>query len=447
MVSLPQSASTNKTILDQLLYLSIQSRLDQHDPTQQKSSHRAKHEKHKKAVESIVTGILSSHRNNMKNNYNLDTQFRQRLDLCRLTHTVFGRYDPTQVRDPSTTWKKTKDEHPTCSKLYQAQPLASHCRLHRSLLCPLCPTKPQPPSVSPTTNHSSSPKSHHRTTPTTTTTTTITTTATCRSSALIHAIPLFLKTSADLLRLALNEQQKSKAPMITLAGEKVIGGGLPQAWYELFLDLLTQAAIEAYLCDGQVGMESIVDIFSHGYVEDEDEPDLALSDDDDDDDDDEEEEQEQDGDYCPDSTLWSVPAADHHLLFPKTRSMFLFKSQVWQREQEFLIAGDGVNLQDHFHRLAQTYPVESFDQSMRSFIQRMLNTMDIPILERDKTTRQASASPLTCFLDIGTDGSLFMPETALDDDPSTSSLIQASKRRHSLDPTFPSSPPFKKQKI
>ncbi|CAO3596066.1 unnamed protein product [Absidia cylindrospora] len=436
MVSLPQSSSTNKTILNQLLYLSIQSRLNRHEPTQQKFSHRSKHEKHKKAVESIVTGILSSHRNNMKTNYNMDSQFRQRLDLCRLTHTVFGRYDTAQVRDPLTTWK-TKDERPTCSNLYQAQPLASHCRLHRSLLCTLCPTKPQPPSASPppptTTNDSSSQR------------TTTTTTETCQSSALIHAIPLFLKTSADLLRLALNEQQqqKSKAPMITLAGEKVIGGGLPQAWYELFLDLLTQAAIEAYLCDGQVGMESIVDIFSHGYVEDEDEPDVAPLDDDDDDDDDDEDD-EQDGDYCPDATFWSVPAADHHLLFPKTRSMFLFKSQVWKREQEFLIAGDGVNLQDHFHRLAQTYPVESFDQSMRSFIQRMLNTMDIPILEKDKTTRQSSsASPLN----IGTDGSLLMPETALDDDPSTSSLTLTSKRRHSLDPTFPSSPPFKKQKI
>lgn len=142
------------------------------------------------------------------------------------------------------------------------------------------------------------------------------------SATLIQAIPVFLKVTAGLLRQTLDKQQKDKTPMM-VDGEKVMGGGLPRTWYALFLDLMTQAVIEAYLCDGQVGMESIVSVFSYGYMDDdnedepeEEDPDDQDSEDDDDDDDD------------------SLSAADHHLLFPKTRSMFLFKTQILERQQE-----------------------------------------------------------------------------------------------------------------
>lgn len=105
-------------------------------------------------------------------------------------------------------------------------------------------------------------------------------------------------------------------------GEKVMGGGLPRTWYALFLDMMTQAVIEAYLCDGQVGMESIVSVFSYGYMDDENDDDPEEEDHDDQD---SEDDDDNDDSLC---------AADHHLLFPKTRSMFIFKTQILEREQE-----------------------------------------------------------------------------------------------------------------
>lgn len=102
------------------------------------------------------------------------------------------------------------------------------------------------------------------------------------------------------------------------AGQKVMGGGMPPRWYDLFLELLTQAAIESYLCDTQAGLEPIFEIFSYGDVEDEDHIDEVS--------DDEDEELDLDE--------WGIRAADHHLLFPKTRTMYLFKTQVREREKD-----------------------------------------------------------------------------------------------------------------
>ena len=68
-----------------------------------------------------------------------------------------------------------------------------------------------------------------------------------------------------MLRRRLESGEEVKPMMF--AGQKVMGGGMPPKWYDLFLELLTQAAIESYLCDGQVGLESIFEIFSYGRVE------------------------------------------------------------------------------------------------------------------------------------------------------------------------------------
>lgn len=134
-------------------------------------------------------------------------------------------------------------------------------------------------------------------------------------AGLIEAIPTFLRTSADMLRRILESDNEVKPMMF--AGQKVMGGGMPPKWYDLFLELLTQAAIESYLCDAQVGLEPIFEIFSYGDVEEEEDEEEY-----------EEEEHEQDVDE------WGIRAADHHLLFPKTRTMYLFKTQVREREKD-----------------------------------------------------------------------------------------------------------------
>ncbi|KAI8328369.1 hypothetical protein BC941DRAFT_445089 [Chlamydoabsidia padenii] len=273
------STSTNKIILDHLLYLSIQSRLqqDQQLTNYRSTSCQTTREKQNKAVESMVTGILSSHRNSASHHHELDFHFGQRLHLCQLTALVLGRYDKTAGLYDLPPVTTHHHQQTSC--------IPYHCRQHRRLDCATCHIPPTRRSF---------------------------------SSALVQAIPLFLKTTADTLRQTLDAQQKDKTPMM-VDGEKVMGGGLPRTWYNLFLDLMTQAVIEAYLCDGQFGMESIVSVFSYGYVEE----------------DEEEDEEEEDGDSDDDN---SYCAADHHLLFPKTRTMFIFKTQVMEREQEVSIS-------------------------------------------------------------------------------------------------------------
>lgn len=37
-----------------------------------------------------------------------------------------------------------------------------------------------------------------------------------------------------------------------------------EGWYRLLLEMMTQAVIEAYLCDSTVGVDTILDVFSYG---------------------------------------------------------------------------------------------------------------------------------------------------------------------------------------
>ncbi|KAI9257377.1 hypothetical protein BDA99DRAFT_516282 [Phascolomyces articulosus] len=237
-----------------------------------------------------------------------------------------------------------------------------------------------------------------------------------------------------------SQHKEETRPMI-FAGQRVMGGGMPPRWYDLFLSLLSQAAIECYMCDGQAGLESIFEIFSYGDVEDEDEPEEA-------DDEDENDDEEQQDDE------WGVRAADHHLLFPKTRTMYLFKTQVREREKEFLFV-EGNDLKTHFEKLAQRYPLEQFEKSMGEFIQMILSTTDTPALDKydnpsssTHSSPELSSSVHASEISAGTslppvykypgDGSLLMPEIPDADDveepeePELVSSYNSNKRRASV---------------
>jgi hypothetical protein len=206
------------------------------------------------------------------------------LNLCQLTNLAIGRTHHVTFSAPValTSKRRKEDDHPNSSLF--SKPL-NFCRRHRRSNCPQsrCAVKGGP--------------------------------------GLAEAIPAFLKTSANMLRSVLDNANYDGP--LTVAGQQVMGGGMPPRWYDLFLDLLTQAAIQSYMCDGKTGLETIYEIFSYGYVEDEDEEeeDIDMDEDDEDDEDDD---------------IWNVKAADHHLLFPKTRTMFLFKLQVRQREKQVI---------------------------------------------------------------------------------------------------------------
>ncbi|KAI8369560.1 uncharacterized protein BYT42DRAFT_607934 [Radiomyces spectabilis] len=237
---------------------------------------------------------------------------------------------------------------------------------------------------------------------------------------LTEAIPFFLKTSAMTLRVALDNAEDAK-PMI-FAGQRVMGGGMPPRWYDLFLELLTQAAIQSVR--RHAGLASISEIFSYGDVEDEDEPENL---------DDEEEEDEEDEDAEEDDDdIWGIKAADHHLLFPKTRTMFLFKTQLREREKQFLNL-DQDSLMENLDQLAHQYPLDTFEAGMCEFIQLIVNCMDTPTLYKcDKLDAASFSLPTICR--FPEDGSLLMPEMSdIEDEDNLTYRIKRTSSAAGLD--------------
>lgn len=54
------------------------------------------------------------------------------------------------------------------------------------------------------------------------------------------------------------------------------------------------------------------------------------------------------------------------------------------------------NLQQHFQKLAQRYPLKEFEKSMSEFIQMVLQTMDVPVLDQvNPSITQAKQNLLT----------------------------------------------------
>lgn len=302
----------------------------------------------------------------------------QRLHLCQLANLVFGRFNNmssscssehviTQHNTSTSTHRRARRNNNHAQEQINTGVFSNtiqtpFCRRHRRQDCPSQQCK-----------------------------------SACASSTpgLTDAIPVFLKASADLLRLTLDNTSEDAVPMV-FAGQRVMGGGMPPRWYDLFLELLTQAAIESYMCDGQSGLEPIHEIFSFGDVEDEDEPDQEEEEEEEDGDEEEEAEEEEAEEEDDEEDEWGVSAADHHLLFPKTRTMFLFKTQRREREKEVRIKDDGKvqvthkimqflmvegdDLTQHFIKLAQRYPLEAFEKSMNEFIQMTLSSTEKPAL-------------------------------------------------------------------
>ncbi|GAA5816954.1 hypothetical protein MFLAVUS_010489 [Mucor flavus] len=372
-----KNSTTNSMILDYLFYQSIQSRLQKAFVIDECTTLSDKN-----VIESVIDDILSSKHGKKK-----DAKFEQRLNLCQLTNLTVGRTHHVTFSAPSLiTPRRTIFNHSTTTThLFNTSFHPHYCRRHRRSNCTQSP---------------------------------------CLSSkggpGLAEAIPAFLKTSANMLRSVLDSEHDDLKPL-TVAGQQVMGGGMPPRWYDLFLDLLTQAAIQSYMCDGKTGLETIYEIFSYGYVEDEDEEDNIEEEEEEEDEEDDEEEEEDDDDEFED--IWSVKAADHHLLFPKTRTMFLFKMQVREREKEFIQIKQGFTLEDHFLELEKLYPIVYFERNMCDFIQMLLEDMDIPALDKCDNIPEIT-SPLKSPEDLPevqfsnmpslykypSDGSLLMPE-------------------------------------
>jgi hypothetical protein len=287
----------------------------------------------------VSPGVLSDHRKRTPSSIATNPQLEQRLHLCQLTNLVFGRFDPapnnTHPSEHTVSARTRKHSKQIVSSINNTDQDESHdiklrrelfaapvdppsCRRHRRSHCLLCQIPSEPKKRS---QKATAPPTTHL--------------PTAHCPGLIDAIPAFLKTSADWLRMALESASNTNSPAqpMTFGGERVMGGGMPPKWYDLFLELLTQAVIECYLCDSHVGLESIFEAFSYGDVEEEEEdeddhdestPDNA----------DQTEQTEQDVEEEDEEELWGVRAEDHFLLFPKTRTIFLFSQQLREREKE-----------------------------------------------------------------------------------------------------------------
>ncbi|KAK3826306.1 MAG: hypothetical protein JOS17DRAFT_256860 [Linnemannia elongata] len=240
-------------------------------------------------VEAIVDGILKSHRSSGPLQ-TLPRHLKHRLHLCQLTSMVFGRFDVASSTNNTAglniysafqsrrhgASRAAIQQHLANSpqgqktRSFFAQPvsLASYCRRHHRKDCQrTCCTlakmqqqqhkaleqKKKAATANANTNansNNSNPNTRQQ-----------------HVAGLVDAIPAFLKCSAMSYRdiaqcLAEKHGAKDESE-----------GRVLEGWYRLLLEMMTQAVIEAYLCDGTTGVDTLLDVFSYGdLAEDEEEP-------------------------------------------------------------------------------------------------------------------------------------------------------------------------------
>ncbi|CAG8549557.1 7456_t:CDS:2, partial [Scutellospora calospora] len=220
--------TTTNIILDYLLYLSINARLEhtkndlQEIPEEQLQFAKLYHKKGQD-VKQIVEGLLQSHRIHASS-LRLPLSLKHRLYLCQLLYLVFDRsilsstpLKSTRVQNSSTI--PTRSQSPTSQSLLSSatinlsqkqrahklpanllkyekhfkNPLLSRCRKHRLSICNTCLQHPNNSSTIP-------PWSRRRATPPKPI-------PSCKTApGLIDAIPVFITTSVITYRIA-NEQQ------------------------------------------------------------------------------------------------------------------------------------------------------------------------------------------------------------------------------------------------
>jgi hypothetical protein len=131
-------------------------------------------------------------------------------------------------------------------------------------------------------------------------------------------------------------------------------------WYELLLDLLTQAAIECYLCDSYKSIDVLLEIFSYGDID----PSDYHSDDSESDDD--------------DDPHFAATRADDYLLWQRTAYLDEFRQKKKDRMEEFLnVKG---KLEQHFENLANKYPIRKFETEMLNYCADVTGSLETPAL-------------------------------------------------------------------
>ncbi|CAO3571126.1 unnamed protein product [Mortierella alpina] len=419
-------------------------------------------------VEAIVDGILKSHRSSGPLQ-TLPRHLKHRLHLCQLTSMVFGRFDVASSTNNSAGLNiysafhsrrhgasRAAIQHHLANspqgqktRAFFAQPInsSSYCRRHhrkdcQRTCCTLAKMQQQQQQAleqkkkmtnSYYMNHVRKPERQ-------------------RVAGLVDAIPAFLKCSAMSYRdIATGMVEKGEHK--DLAETRVLEG-----WYRLLLEMMTQAVIESYLCDGTLGVDTLLDVFSYGDEPEADDASKEV--------------------ITADEGPKEVPAGVEHLqfnnlqgqgpprsgtstgsqqqqqqqhsalqdtithdrqddiLFVKTPEYESFKLAKDERLQEFLTLR-GTSVEQHFIDLAAKYPVTVFERQMTHYISRSQKLLVDPKLSRSAEEIGLLIPPATSAY---ADGSLSMPVSDDEDDDVMEEVSRLEEIKEEEDDTSASTP-------
>ncbi|KAI7821674.1 hypothetical protein BC939DRAFT_455077 [Gamsiella multidivaricata] len=259
-----------------------------------------------------------------------------------------------------------------------------------------------------------------------------------RVTGLVDAIPAFLKCSAMSYR-DIAKAMVDKGELEDMKGTRVLEG-----WYRLLLEMMTQAAIESYLCDEDSGCDTILDVFSYGDDPDNETvlKDFKL----------EKSAESSEETSSSSSTMTGVEGLQFQslnslgstsmsslkgqyphqqpsnssamlhdvttqdrqddILFAKTPAYESFKKAKDERMQEFLTL-NGATMEQHFADLAAKYPLIIFERQMTHFIARSQQLLVDPKLSQTVAPMGLLIPPTTSAY---ADGSLSMPVSEDEDE-------------------------------
>ncbi|KAI1318368.1 hypothetical protein EDD11_006706 [Mortierella claussenii] len=403
-------------------------------------------------VEAIVDGILKSHRSSGPLQ-TLPRHLKHRLHLCQLTSMVFGRFDVASSTNNSAGLNiysafhlrrhrasraavqrhLTNNPQGQKTRVFFSKSIHSslYCRRHhrkdcQRTCCTLAKLQHQQQLAleqkkqmmmnshyhnnSNNTNSNNNSNNHQGRKP-----------EQQRVAGLVDAIPAFLKCSAmsyrDIAKCMVEKGEAQEA-----SGSRVLDG-----WYRLLLEMMTQAVIESYLCDGTAGVETILDVFSYGDDSDaeEDVKDSTIV-------------AEESANGSPVS-VESLQFQKHHLqqqqqqqqdtmtqegqddtLFAKSAEYDAFKKAKDERLQEFL-NWQGTSMEAHFVKLAAKYPLIVFERQMTHYISRSQKLLVDPKLSRSAEEIGLLIPPATSAY---ADGSLSMPVSDDEDDEEMEEVVR-----------------------
>ncbi|KAG0210203.1 hypothetical protein BGX28_009508 [Mortierella sp. GBA30] len=392
-------------------------------------------------VEAIVDGILKSHRSSGPLQ-TLPRHLKHRLHLCQLTSLVFGRFDVASSTNNSAglniysalhsrrhgASRAAIQNHLTNSsqgqqiRAFFAQSIqsSSYCRRHHRKDCQrTCCTlaKLQQQQQQALEQKKKMTNNYYMNN--------VRTSDQQRVAGLVDAIPAFLKCSAMSYRdIAASMVEKNEQKHV--AETRVLEG-----WYRLLLEMMTQAVIESYLCDGTMGVDTLLDVFSYG-----DDPEAGDSmnvsstnegpketptgvehlqfkslqvqgsrt----------QQQQTTSNQQQQQSVLQDTITQDRQddILFVKTPEYEAFKKDKDERLQEFLTLR-GTSMEQHFIDLAAKYPLNVFERQMTHYISRSQKLLVDPKLSRSAEEIGLLIPPATSAY---ADGSLSMPVSDDEDD-------------------------------